>query len=125
MYTEAKMNSALLRSRRITPMPVGTFILRKLHAATDCPPKDPTARASCYDNRVEGDYYLTLGLQHRLPEPFSSWNRVCSARMFRLQRWPVSKRVNRAKADADDATLLNRRVGGCLIAVESWRDQQW
>ena len=24
-----------------------------------------------------------------------------------LQRWPVSKRVNSSKADADDATLIN------------------
>src|SRR5262249_60658808 len=82
------------------------FYFAKLQAATDCPTKDPTARASCYGNRVEGNYYLTLGLRHRLPEPFSSWNRVCSARMFRLQRWPVSKRVNSSKADADDATLI-------------------
>jgi hypothetical protein len=26
--------------------------------------------------------------------------------MLRLQRWPVSKRVNSSKADADDATLI-------------------
>jgi hypothetical protein len=25
-----------------------------------------------------------------------------------LQRWPVSKRVNSSKADADDATLIER-----------------
>ena len=25
-----------------------------------------------------------------------------------LQRWPVSKRVNSSKADADDATLIDR-----------------
>jgi putative SOS response-associated peptidase YedK len=30
-----------------------------------------------------------------------------------LQRWPVSKRVNSSKADADDATLIER-VGGRL-----------
>jgi hypothetical protein len=34
------------------------------------------AGASCYGNGVEGNYYLTLGLRHRLPEPFSNRNRV-------------------------------------------------
>jgi hypothetical protein len=28
------------------------------------------------------------------------------ARVDYLQRWPVSKRVNSSKADADDATLI-------------------
>jgi putative SOS response-associated peptidase YedK len=29
-----------------------------------------------------------------------------------LQRWPVSKRVNSSRADADDATLIDPLTGG-------------
>jgi hypothetical protein len=32
------------------------------------------------------------------------------AALFCLQRWPVSKRVNSSKADADDATLIEQVV---------------
>jgi len=52
-------------------MPGGDFCYAKLHAATDCPTKDPTgSRASCNGNRAEGNYYPTLRLRHPLPEPF-------------------------------------------------------
>jgi putative SOS response-associated peptidase YedK len=49
------------------------------------------------------------------PEQFTPWlNREAGAEYLKpapndyLQRWPVSKRVNSSKADADDATLIDR-----------------
>jgi hypothetical protein len=106
MYTEAKMNSAPLLPDGLPQCPSG-LLFCEVTRRDELSDKGPyRSQASCYGNRVEGNYYLTLGLRHRLPKPFSSWNRVCSARMFRLQRWPVSNRVNSSKADADDATLI-------------------
>ena len=49
------------------------------------------------------------------PEQFAPWlSGEAGAGMLKpvpndyLQRWPVSKRVNSSKADADDATLIER-----------------
>ena len=105
MYTEAKMNSAPLRPDGLPQCPSGLLFCEVTRRDGLSDKGSYRSRASCYGNRVEGNYYLTLGLRHRLPEPFFSEPRRLGP-TFRLQRWPVSKRVNSSRADADDATLI-------------------
>jgi hypothetical protein len=82
MYTEAKMNSAPLRPDGLPQCPSG-LLFCEVTRRDELSDKGPyRSQASCYGNRVEGNYYLTLGLRHRLPEPFFSRNRVGSARRF-------------------------------------------
>jgi hypothetical protein len=51
-----------------------------------------------------------MGMTEILPASFRYYNpsgrKTKPSQSPRLQRWPVSKRVYRSKADADDATLI-------------------
>ena len=70
-------------------------------------------------HRVRGDYVAASALTeaYAVGRLYHDWRltlRGGGARMLKpvpddfLQRWPVSKRVNSSKADADDPTLIER-----------------
>ena len=57
---------------------------RKLHAAADCPTKDPAGLGRVVMATEQKEITTSPWLRHRLPEPFYSQNRVSPGHMIRV-----------------------------------------